>query len=117
MGEPGFLDIAERTMRAKQTIVDGIDAIPELELWGEPELSLLGFGSRSLDIMAVADAMDERGWFSSRLGKPPSIHCRLTPAHEPVAAQYVEDLAASVEEVRKGRVASGDSMITYGAQS
>ena len=117
MGEPGFLDIAERTMRAKRTIVDGIDAIPELELWGDPELSLLGFGSRSLDIMAVADAMDDRGWFSTRLGKPPSIHCRLTPAHEPVAAQYVEDLAASVEEVRKGRVASGDSKITYGAQS
>lgn len=117
MGEPGFLDIAERTMRAKQTIVDGIAAIPELELWGEPELSLIGFGSRSLDIMAVADALDDRGWFSSRLGKPPSIHCRLTPAHEPVAARYVEDLVASVEEVRNGRVASGDSKITYGAQS
>lgn len=117
MGEPGFLDIAERTMCAKRTIVDGINAIPELELWGKPKLSLLGFGSRSLDIMAVADAMDDRGWFSTRLGKPPSIHCRLTPAHEPVAAQYVEDLAASVEEVRKGRVATGESKITYGAES
>ena len=113
LGEPGFLDIAERTMRAKKTIVDGIDAIPELELWGEPELSLLGFGSRTLDIMAVADGMDDRGWFSSRLGKPPSIHCRLTPAHEPVAAQFVTDLEASVEEVRKGRVASGETKITY----
>ena len=115
LGKPGFLDIAERTMQAKRTIIDGIDAIPELELWGEPELSLLGFGSHALDIMAVADGMDERGWFTSRLGKPPSIHCRLTPAHEPVATRFVEDLKASVEEVRKGRTATGESRITYGS--
>ena len=34
LGEPGFLDIARRTMDAKKTIVDGINGIPELELWG-----------------------------------------------------------------------------------
>ncbi len=33
LGEPGFLDIARRTMDAKKTIVDGINGIPELELW------------------------------------------------------------------------------------
>lgn len=115
LGEPGFLDIAKRTMRAKKIIVDGVNEIPELQLWGQPELSLLGFGSRTLDTMAIADGMDDRGWFSTRLGKPPSLHCRLTPAHEPVADQFVRDLEASVEEVRKGRVASGQSKIIYGA--
>ncbi len=116
LGEPGFLDVARRTMHAKKIIVDGINGIPELELWGEPELSLLGFGSHTLDMMAVADGMDDRGWFSTRMGGPPSIHCRLTPAHDPVAEQFVRDLEASVEEVRKGRVASGARKIFYGAR-
>lgn len=67
-------------------------------------------------MMAVADGVDDRGWFSTRLGGPPSIHCRLTPAHDPVAGQFVQDLEASVEEVRRGRVASGARKIVYGAQ-
>lgn len=116
LGEPGFLDIAKRTMRARKTIIDGVDGIPELQLWGEPELSLIGFGSYTLDMMAVADGMDDRGWFSTRLGGPSSIHCRLTPAHDSVAEQFVLDLEASVEEVRKGRVATGERKIVYGAQ-
>ncbi len=74
-------------MDAKKTIVDGINGIPELELWGEPELSLLSFGSHTVDMMAVADGVDDRGWFSTRLGGPPSIHCRLTPAHDPSKAE------------------------------
>ena len=116
LGEPGFLDIARRTMDARKTIVNGIGGIPELELWGEPELSLLSFGSHTVDMMAVADGVDDRGWFSTRLGGPPSIHCRLTPAHDPVAELFVRDLEAAVEEVRRGRVATGARKIVYGAQ-
>jgi sphinganine-1-phosphate aldolase len=45
--------------------------------------------------MAIADAMFQKGWVSSRTGRPPAIHLMLSPAHLDVTDAYLADLAAA----------------------
>ena len=75
-------------MRLAKVIMDtalalrrGIDAIPGLQIIGDPDVSLMAFGSDELDIYAVGDALDQLDWHPDRQQAPPSLHLMVTPAH------------------------------------
>ena len=62
LGEEGYLRLARITMETTRTLIDGINAIPGLEVRGKPDMSVLAFGSDTLDSYALCDAMGTRGW-------------------------------------------------------
>jgi glutamate/tyrosine decarboxylase-like PLP-dependent enzyme len=100
LGEEGYLRLARRIMETTAQIKEGIEAIPELRILGKPPMSVLAFTSDTLDIHALGDAMDRRGWHLDRQQLPPSLHLMVTPAHEPIVGEFLADLGHSVEEVR-----------------
>lgn len=102
LGEEGYTDIVRKILDIRDRFVDGIRGINELEIWGQPHAYLIAFGSKTLDIFTVDEGMAERGWLSSRLNQPPSIHLFLDMSHGSVIDQYVSDLAEVVEAVRTG---------------
>ncbi len=61
----------------------------------------------ALDIFAIGDDVDTNGWFTNRNTSPLSLHVMLSPAHAPLAAQLVADLAAATERNRAAE-ATGD---------
>ena len=69
---------------------------------GRPHASLFGYCSTDpeLNIFAVGDVMDSKGWYIDRLQRPEGLHAMVTPAHENVADQYLYDLKKAVEQVR-----------------
>jgi len=105
LGEDGYLDCARIIMDTKRRMVDGIDAIPGLEVLKPHELCIFVYKSvdPEVDIGFVADALVQRGWFVGRQAEPRGIHLALNPVHAESVARYLEDLAASVAEVR-GRI-------------
>lgn len=100
LGRDGYRAIAARLLATRKAYAEGIAAIPGLSVIGAPDLSILAFGSASLDIEAVAAAMAARGWVPGRVHQPPGMHLMLSLLHEPVRAQYLADLAAAAAEVR-----------------
>ena len=64
------------------------------------------FGSSTLDVFGVGDAMDDRGWHLDR--QQGGLHLMLSPGHARVADQFLADLAASVadHEASRGREAT-----------
>jgi hypothetical protein len=62
------------------------------------------FAYRSTDpavnILAVGDQMEKRGWHIDRQQKPDSLHAMVTPRHAAVVDDYLRDLRASVDYVR-----------------
>ena len=102
LGEEGYVDMARNTMQARDTVVDGIRSMGELEIRGEAPLSIVSFGARELDIKAVGGALQARGWLPNVWGGPPSLHLRMLPSHVTFAGQFVEDLRAAVEQVSRG---------------
>jgi len=103
MGEDGFTKNTADIMEAVKKIQDGIRTLPELEIIGEPPSAIFACRSRSkkLNIYAVADQMEKRGWHVDRLQKPEALHVMVTPLHLKIADAYLTDLKNSVEHVKE----------------
>lgn len=114
LGEEGYLRLTERTLRMVDRFVAAIDAIPELYVVGQPDMSLVAFGSDSLDIVAVGDGLQERGWFVYLERVPPSIHLMLSPGHDAIIDRYLDDLREVLDLVRRGEVSRQRDEIKYG---
>lgn len=113
LGEGGYLQLARRIMMTSTALVDGINGIAGLEVLGRPDMSVFAYGSRSLDISAIGDVLADRGWYVSRQAQPPSIHITVTPAHEPVAASYLDDLSGATALAVRNELTSRGTEVTY----
>ncbi len=104
LGEDGYRRLTKQARDATLQLVDAIRAVPGLVVRGEPEVTLVAFGSEDddLDIYAVADALRRRGWYLDRQEPPPSLHATVNAVHAAVMDRFVEDLTAAVSEVRSG---------------
>ncbi|MCK5906212.1 MAG: hypothetical protein KAG37_01395, partial [Flavobacteriales bacterium] len=102
-GEEGLKEKAEIVMKIKDQIQDGIKEIDELQVNGEPVAGIFSFVStdKNINIYAVADYLEEKGWHTDRQQKPPSLHVMITTAHENVAGSYVSDLKEAIAEIKK----------------
>jgi len=96
LGEEGYMRLAKQILDTTKKIRAGIDAIPELHVWGDPDASLIAFGSETLDIAAVGDVMDERGWHLDRQVGPAALHMMISPSHAAVADAWLADLRDAV---------------------
>jgi len=115
IGEEGFMRLAESAMKTTKTIMEGIGRIKELYILGKPDMSVFAFASDKLDIFALGDAMDRRGWHLDRQQFPSSLHMMVTATHEKVPDPFISDLKESVGEVIANPKASSEgSAAMYG---
>jgi glutamate/tyrosine decarboxylase-like PLP-dependent enzyme len=103
IGMDGYVEIARTIMDTTARLKAGIGAIDGLTILGDPAMSVFAYTSRDkdLDIYAVGDQLEERGWLIDRLQRPSALHCMVTPRHADVVEAYLEDLRAAVEIVRR----------------
>ena len=115
IGQAGYRDATRRILETADFIKTAIRSIPELFILGDP-LWVIAFGSRSLDIYRVMDAMSHRGWSLNGLHRPSCVHLCVTLRHtQPgVKERFVEDLQAAVVEVRNAPEAEGGMAPVYG---
>jgi len=111
LGRAGYRAIAETLLEATDTVRAGVEAIDGLALVGDPVGPVMAIEATdpALDIFAIGDDVDANGWFTNRNTSPLSLHVMLSPAHAPLAAQLVADLAAATERNRAAAAAGGSS--------
>ena len=97
LGEEGYIRLAASIAETTRRLREAIDAIPELRVWGDPAMSVLCFGSESIDIFAVGDVMDDRGWHLDRQTGPDALHIMVSPAHAKIADKFLDDLRDAVK--------------------
>ena len=115
LGIDGYKRLAKQMMTARDQMLNGIEAIDGLYVVGEPDVTVFGYGSREVDMFAVAEQMTAKGWFVSTMSEPPGIHMGMpTLAHVGVVDEYLADLAASVATVRDAKLTSAKREVTYG---
>ena len=84
------------------------------EVMGKPAMSVFGYTSRSLDVFAIADGLEARGWLVSRDSHPVrSIRFMQSAGHEPFVDAYLADLRDVAELVRSGQLTSDRGQATY----
>jgi sphinganine-1-phosphate aldolase len=93
LGIDGYTEIVRGLMEVVARVRAAVDEIDGVGLVGDPIGPVLALQSESLDLYAVADAMEDRGWFLNRLTNPRGLHLMCSPGHAAVVDQLVADLA------------------------
>jgi glutamate/tyrosine decarboxylase-like PLP-dependent enzyme len=115
LGEDGYRALAAAAAAAADRLRAGIAAIPGLALLGRGDATIVAYGATGLDIYAIADRLEARGWTVDRQHRPASIHLTVTANHGPIVDGYLADLAASAEDVRRDpQLASSGTAPMYG---
>ncbi|XP_048593918.1 sphingosine-1-phosphate lyase [Brassica napus] len=116
LGEEGYLENTGKIMEASKRLEEGVRGISELFVVGKPDMTIVAFGSKSLDIFEVNDIMSSKGWHLNALQRPNSIHICVTLQHVPVVDDFLQDLREAVETVKAnpGPITGGLAPI-YGA--
>jgi sphinganine-1-phosphate aldolase len=116
MGQDGYMDTARKVWEATKEIEKGVRGIEGLKLMADPEMTALAITSeKGISILAVADAMERRGWKMERQQLPDSLHMSIMPQHVGRTHILVKDLNESVTEVRNDpSLASKGSTGVYG---
>ena len=95
LGDPGYRRLAEALRDTVVRFRDGVRAIDGLHLTHEPDLSLFEFtADEGLDIGAIGDVMDDRGWHLDR--QQGGLHLMLWPYHGNVVDRFLADLRDAV---------------------
>lgn len=103
VGEEGFLEHTRKAMEAAQKLQEGIRKIPELVVIGPPDATLVAWGAkdRAVDVYAVADRLEDKGWSADRQQHPATVHHTVTSNHLPIIDEYLEDLREAVAFVKE----------------
>lgn len=112
LGREGYETRARRIDDARRQLIDGCEAL-NLSVYGDPKLSIVGFGSENDDILAVGEGLYAQGWFSSRLQDPDGIQYMISPEHQRTMPIYLKSLALNVEDVRSGKRSRQQGKVSY----
>ncbi len=106
LGVDGYLRLAEVVRDTSAAFRAGIADIEGLKVTHEPDMSLFEFGAdpgaeRPVDIAAVGDVMDDRGWNLDR--QQGGLHLMVSPYHAKVVDEFLGDLADAVADHGESR--------------
>jgi sphinganine-1-phosphate aldolase len=111
LGTGGYLRLTRTARDATRRLVDGLRAMPDVVLRGEPAMMLVAFGFTDVDAFAVGAALRRRGWYVDAQGPPPSLHCTVNAVHAPMIDAF---LAAVREAAQEARGAAPGGAGSYG---
>jgi glutamate/tyrosine decarboxylase-like PLP-dependent enzyme len=98
-GEDGYLELARGMMKTTGELIEGIKGTAGLRILGEPPMTVIAFTADTMNVYALGEAMERRGWHLDRQQLPPSLHMMVTPAHAGITEAFISDLRASAKEV------------------
>ncbi len=120
LGEEGYMRIIQTVQEAVRKLIDGINAIPELRVLGEPAMCMFSFASDAINVYQLADEMTKRGWyiqgqFSTPL-TPRNLHISINLGNAHSVDALLKDLRECVELVKtKTPIDSGAIKAMVGA--
>ena len=113
-GYNGYKNYALQISDTTIWLRDRIKSLQDVYVIGEPEVCVVGIGSKSLDIFEVNDNMKKKGWNLNALQFPSSIHLCVTHFHtnDKIKFKFLDDLEKSISETKKniGNTKKGSSI-------
>ena len=116
LGVDGYVDLTRTTLENADRMRAGIAATDGLRVLGDGRFHLIAMSHDPadpdpVDMFALGDALEAKGWFHDRQGPPDSLHSTVSNTNAGVIEEYLEALAACVAEVRGAR--SDDRSTNY----
>jgi len=105
LGLDGYTEIVRDLLATAEGLRDGVASHDGVSVNGDPVGTILSWRSDrpDLDLFALGDALERRGWWFNRLtgtgGGDPGLHVMVSPAHGAVLPQLLEDVDSAYAEV------------------
>jgi glutamate/tyrosine decarboxylase-like PLP-dependent enzyme len=112
LGIEGYVDLVRVTLDNADQMRAGIAEIDGVRVLGDGRYHLVAMssepdggaaGAEPLDMFALGDALERKGWFHDRQTPPDSLHSTVSNSNTGVIDEYLEALASCVAEVRGQR--------------
>lgn len=105
LGAAGYQRLIGRTMDATDKILAGLKAMPELEILGTPEMSLIAFTTREFNVFHLVDEMKARHWIIQPQlgfqGSRENVHLSITQAVLENVDDFLRCLKESIEAAKQ----------------
>ena len=104
LGIDGYVELTRQALENADQMRAGINAIDGIKVLGGGDLHLIGFAAdeasdRDIDVFALADALQARGWYHDRQGPPDNLHSTVSNSNTGVIDEYLVALRECVDEV------------------
>lgn len=96
LGIDGYVETMRGLVDTTTKVRAAVDGLDGMDVVGDPIGPVLAFESDALDLYAVGDVMDDRGWHLNRNVEPHGLHLMLSPAHATVVDELTSDLTDAV---------------------
>lgn len=118
LGEEGYIENIRSILETAQLLRYAVEnEIPELDLIGDPLLSVVSFKSDVINVHVLGDLLSKKyGWHLSSLQQPAALHLAVTKLTNKAILQLIEDLKKSVEECVTATKADNKSIKSDTAQ-
>ncbi|GHJ90127.1 hypothetical protein NliqN6_6529 [Naganishia liquefaciens] len=118
LGQSGYAQSCEVIIGAARRLKTALHQDPvlsaDLYVLGDPLVSVVAFGSDTVNIYAVGDAMGKKGWHLNALADPAALHLAVTMPTARNIDNLLKDLKEVLTEVKNSPAASGDMVALYG---
>lgn len=106
LGLDGYRRLVELTLDATRRLVAGVQAVPGLQVLGEPDaqcVAIAATDASTVDVFAVMDLLSARGWHLDRQSPPDSLHATVSAGTAGAIDDLLTDLRAAVAEAGSAR--------------
>ena len=117
MGEDGYRKVVKEVNDAARVLIDGINAMDELEVNGEPDMCIFSFSSTTdrLNVYKLADELKLRGGWHvqpqfARANSRSNLHIGATCQTVPHAETLLKDIKDTVADLMQQPAPSGPSL-------
>lgn len=112
LGYQGYQEKAQQIVSLTKYLYQEINNIPELYVFGKPEVCIVAVGSHEFDIYLLCDQLKILGWNLNILQNPPAFHFCITNCHTTeIINSFITDIKKSLIHV-KNKIEKEGTQIT-----
>ena len=101
-GQTEYFNNALKIINHLERIKQAFDKNGNVFIFGEPILSVVAFGSDTLDIYKISQGLKKKGWNLNELQNPPSFHLCITNCHtEDSITKFIRDMLLQINNVKE----------------
>lgn len=116
VGREGYIEKTREIISVRKEVEKEVLKIPELIVYGNPTVSVLAIGSKTLNIFNISDLLTKKGWHLNVLQFPGAFHICFTAVHvgKNIPELFINDLKQCIEAAQDTNgIVNGTSSI-YG---
>ena len=116
-GKSGYIKNTNKVLEIVDYIYKKLIKIDEIKVIVKPEVSIVSFTTKNIDIYLLCQEMDKKGWSLNTLQFPSSAHICITPTHTNISGeQFIKDIQDSINYIIENKLEKPDGVFgIYGS--